>query len=40
MNKTILNRLRNIEGFLFDMDGTLVLGDKANHYLIHERRVG
>ena len=33
MNKKILNRLRNIEGFLFDMDGTLVLGDKVNHGL-------
>ena len=30
MNKTILKRLRNIQGFMFDMDGTLVLGDKKN----------
>ena len=33
MIKTTLKRLRNIEGFLFDMDGTLVLGDKRNHGL-------
>ena len=33
MKKEILNRLRNIEGFMFDMDGTLVLGDKVNHGL-------
>ena len=33
MNKQLLNRLRNIEGFLFDMDGTLVLGDQRNHGL-------
>ena len=33
MNKTILKRLRNSEGFMFDMDGTLVLGDKRNHGL-------
>jgi HAD superfamily hydrolase (TIGR01450 family) len=31
MKKQILKRLRNIEGFMFDMDGTLVLGDRANH---------
>lgn len=30
MNKKILKRLKNIEGFLLDMDGTLVLGDKVN----------
>ena len=30
MNKTILNRLRSSKGFMFDMDGTLVLGDKKN----------
>ena len=30
MNKAILNRLRNSKGFIFDMDGTLVLGDKKN----------
>lgn len=33
MNKKIINRLRNIKGFMFDMDGTLVLGDKVNHGL-------
>src|SRR3970040_1665544 len=33
MKKEILNRLRNIQGFMFDMDGTLVLGDKVNHGL-------
>lgn len=33
INNKTLNRLRNIEGFLFDMDGTLVLGDKVNHGL-------
>ena len=26
-------RLRNAGGFIFDMDGTLVLGDRANHGL-------
>ena len=28
-----LERLRNAGGFIFDMDGTLVLGDRANHGL-------
>ena len=26
-----LDRLRDIRGFVFDMDGTLVLGDRHNH---------
>lgn len=30
MNKKVLQRLHNIKGFMFDMDGTLVLGDKRN----------
>lgn len=29
----ILERLRGTRGFLFDMDGTLVLGDRRNHGL-------
>jgi len=29
----VLERLRNTRGFIFDMDGTLVLGDRANHGL-------
>jgi 4-nitrophenyl phosphatase len=29
----VLGRLRNARGFIFDMDGTLVLGDRANHGL-------
>jgi 4-nitrophenyl phosphatase len=28
-----LRRLRDAQGFIFDMDGTLVLGDRANHGL-------
>lgn len=28
---TVAQRLRNIRGFVFDLDGTLVLGDKRNH---------
>jgi NagD protein len=28
-----LTRLRNVRGFVFDMDGTLVLGDRRNHGL-------
>jgi 4-nitrophenyl phosphatase len=28
-----IKRLRNIQAFIFDMDGTLVLGDKTNHGL-------
>ena len=28
-----LTRLRNVRGFVFDMDGTLVLGDRNNHAL-------
>jgi len=26
----VLERLRNARGFVFDLDGTLVLGDKRN----------
>jgi len=33
MNKAILERLRATKGFVFDMDGTLVLGDKRNRGL-------
>jgi HAD superfamily hydrolase (TIGR01450 family) len=29
----VLGRLRDVRGFIFDMDGTLVLGDRANHGL-------
>jgi 4-nitrophenyl phosphatase len=29
----VLERLRNARGFIFDMDGTLVLGDRVNHGL-------
>jgi 4-nitrophenyl phosphatase len=29
----VRERLRNTRGFIFDMDGTLVLGDQANHGL-------
>jgi 4-nitrophenyl phosphatase len=29
----VLGRLRGARGFIFDMDGTLVLGDRANHGL-------
>jgi HAD superfamily hydrolase (TIGR01450 family) len=29
----VIKRLRHSRGFLFDMDGTLVLGDKTNHGL-------
>ena len=28
-----LTRLRDVRGFVFDMDGTLVLGDRHNHGL-------
>ena len=28
-----LERLRNARGFIFDMDGTLALGDRVNHGL-------
>jgi hypothetical protein len=28
-----LDRLANARGFVFDMDGTLVLGDRRNHEL-------
>ncbi|HJY93737.1 MAG TPA: hypothetical protein VJ371_02220, partial [Streptosporangiaceae bacterium] len=28
-----LARLRDARGFVFDMDGTLVLGDRQNHWL-------
>lgn len=30
---TVLERLQNVRGFVFDMDGTLVLGDQRNHGL-------
>ena len=30
---TVLERLGNARGFIFDMDGTLVLGDRVNHGL-------
>src|SRR5580704_11171648 len=30
---TMLKRLRTSRAFVFDMDGTLVLGDKTNHGL-------
>jgi hypothetical protein len=29
----VRERLRTAQGFIFDMDGTLVLGDRANHGL-------
>ena len=29
----VLERLRSARGFIFDMDGTLVLGDRVNHGL-------
>jgi 4-nitrophenyl phosphatase len=29
----VLERLRSAQGFIFDMDGTLVLGDRVNHAL-------
>lgn len=31
---TVLERLRGARGFLFDMDGTMVLGDRRNHGLM------
>ena len=33
MTDDALERLRNARGFIFDMDGTLVLGDRVNHGL-------
>lgn len=33
MTDEVRERLRNARGFIFDMDGTLVLGDRANHGL-------
>jgi len=30
----VLGRLRNARGFIFDMDGTLALGDRVNHGLV------
>ncbi len=33
IDSVILNRLQKIKGFVFDMDGTLVLGDKRNNGL-------
>jgi 4-nitrophenyl phosphatase len=32
-HSALLERLNNVRGFLFDMDGTLVLGDQRNHGL-------
>jgi hypothetical protein len=29
----VLRRLRDARGFIFDMDGTLALGDRVNHGL-------
>src|SRR5690606_2882403 len=31
LSATALARLRGIKGFMFDMDGTLILGDKRNN---------
>jgi 4-nitrophenyl phosphatase len=33
VTEEVRERLRNARGFIFDMDGTLVLGDRANHGL-------
>jgi 4-nitrophenyl phosphatase len=33
-NAALLRRLRDARGFLFDLDGTLVLGDRNNHGLV------
>lgn len=33
ISKELLERLHNVRGFVFDMDGTLVLGDQRNHGL-------
>jgi 4-nitrophenyl phosphatase len=33
MADDVLGRLRDVRGFIFDMDGTLVLGDRVNHGL-------
>jgi 4-nitrophenyl phosphatase len=32
-DRDLLARLRDVRGFVFDMDGTLVLGDRRNHGL-------
>jgi len=32
-DQTVMDRLQHTRGFVFDMDGTLVLGDKRNHGL-------
>ena len=32
-DRDLLARLRDVRGFVFDMDGTLVLGDRNNHAL-------
>jgi NagD protein len=32
-DRDLLARLRDVRGFVFDMDGTLVLGDRQNHGL-------
>lgn len=34
MNQDTLNRLRKTRGFVFDMDGTLVLGDRKNNNMV------
>lgn len=31
INPEVRNRLRQVRGFVCDLDGTLVLGDKRNH---------
>lgn len=33
MNKRVLTRLQRVEGFVFDMDGTLALGNRRNETL-------
>jgi len=33
VSEEVLRRLRDARGFIFDMDGTLALGDRANHGL-------
>ena len=34
VNSAILDRLHAVKGFVFDMDGTLILGDKKNNNMI------
>jgi 4-nitrophenyl phosphatase len=31
MNEAVISKLKNTKGFVFDMDGTLILGDKKNN---------